>query len=182
MVDLFQRIYREKDLGDSSNFDRVFSELRALKFAPVREFEFKNQRISWVAFNPNEHYKDIILESEEAIYLYLRNDDLSIEVAVKCLSYDLHKPFEERALSIGYLWVLGNEFPGLSQYKKRPVAILNNNPVPDTPLEQISHLLRLTFEKYQRMNKSIFEVDGSAEKGWKTIVKKECNSILNLTI
>lgn len=175
MVDLVQRIVWEKEKGVKGNYERVFSDLQKLALSQVQEFTFSDQLIQWIFFDPSEHYQDIIKESDETLYLYLRNKDLSFEVVACCYSYDLNKDIDEREIVISYFWVLGQQFPGLANYESRPVVIRSNNPFPKTPLKKLNYHLRTTLEKYQRLTKPIFEITDYHKdwKGWRIISKKE---------
>lgn len=173
-MNLFDRIIYQKDKGDSSNYDRVFSDMRLMKHSPVDKFIFENMEISWTYFRPVDFYNDIILDCDDWIFFYLRNESLTFESVFFGYSFDHSKPLTDRNVTISSIYVFGKLFPGLDEFEKRPVRITSNNPFPDTTLKKLNYHFRTTLEKYKRKTKPIFEITDyyKDKKGWQKIVER----------
>jgi len=182
-MDLIKKIISQKNVGDSSNYDRVFSDLRSMRHSPVETFVFDGHEISWIYFRSADFYEDIIHDEdvisgdEQPIYFYLRNQDLTFE-SVFCSPYfeNRSKFLADRIVVISNVWVFGRFFPGLHDFARRPVRIMSNEPFPRTPIKKLNYHFRTMLETYQRRTKPIFEwVDANyrtGEKGWRKIAKR----------
>lgn len=159
-MNLFDRIIYQKDKGDSSNYDKVFSDLHSMMHSPIDKFIFDNNEISWIYFRPVDFYNDIILDNDETVFFYLRNQDLTFE-SIFCSYFfdsDITKTLADRHVVINLIYVFGKLFPGLNDFEKRPIRIHSNNSCPDTPIKKMNYYFRTTLEKFERRAKPIFEM------------------------
>jgi len=174
-MNLFERIINQKNKGDSSNYDKVFLDMRSMKHSPVDKFSFDNYEISWTYFRPIEFYNDIILDNDNTIFFYLRNHNLTFEAVFCGYSDDQNKPIIQRVVVISSIYVFGQTFPGLDGFEIRPVRIGSNNPFPNSPIKKLNYHFRTTLEKYKRKAKPIYEMTDfyKGKQGWQKIVEKD---------
>ncbi len=174
-MNLFDRILYQKDKGNSSNYNLVFSDLRSLIHSEPEKFNFDNYEITWTYFRPVDFYNDIILDNDETVFFYLRNENLTFEALFCGHSSDYNKPLVDKEVSINSIYVFGLLFPGLDSYEKRPIRISSNNRLPNCPLKKMNYHFRTTLEKYNQKTKPIFELTDyyKDNKGWSKIVDKE---------
>ncbi len=175
-MDLFDRIIFQKNNGDSTNYDRVFTDLHSMIHSPTDKFIYDHMEITWTYFRSVDFYKDIILENDDRIYFYLRNQSLTFEAIFDGFIRDRSWALPDSNVVMSSIYVFGNLFPGLEDMQSRPVIIRSNCPFPNINLKKLNYYFRRTLENYKLRTKAIYEwklvnfyKDGN---GWQKIVEK----------
>jgi len=175
-ADLIQRIYWQLEAGDSSNYQKVFADLR---FGPREfqmEFDFNERKIFWTCFEASR-YSTVLLQEHNYVYFYLAdlNRDLEFVIPGHTYSDEVNKPILERIPSFHCCWVLGKYFPGLKDVPERPIKIYLQYLRRDWgTINKLNYWFKKMLMQYENRNKAIFEyVDyPKNEKPYKKIVPK----------
>lgn len=173
--DLIQRIFSQANKGNDENLNRVLNDLRPANNYPTNGFEWEGRIIQWICFE-SRTYQDVINEYDGAVYFYLRDEALELEVVIAAGTQpdDSSKPLYERNFTLHYVWVLGKYFPGLAHVPERPLKIkLPKIKKPgQCPIKESNYWFRKILDHYQ--TQPIYQsVDfigaGSEKKSWRKI-------------
>ena len=166
-TDLIQRIFHQKEKGDTAPYEKVYGDLLAQRFEDSSCFDLSGRTIYWGLFSDGS-YKDIISQHNETFYFYLWNDVRDFEVIIPARIYtnsgvysnvrDL--PLSERKVMFySEMWVIGSYFPGLDGITRRPLKLFqavswSNR---EDRMSRLNQLFMLLFQYYFEEEPLLYE-------------------------
>jgi hypothetical protein len=165
--DLIQRIFYQKEKGNTAPYEKVYNDLLAQHFEHSSSFELSGRVVYWGLFSDGK-YKDIISQYEETFYFYLWNDARDFEVIMPARVYtdsgvytnarDL--PLSERKVMFyPEMWVIGPYFPGLEGITRRPLKLFRTigRPNKEDRMSRLNQWFTTLFRHYFEEKPPLYE-------------------------
>lgn len=166
-TDLIQRIFHQKEKGDSAPYDKVYGDLLAQCFEHSSSFDLSDRTIYWGLFSDGR-YQDIISQYNETFYFYLWNDPRDLEVIIPARIYtdsgvysnvrDL--PVSERKVKLyPEMWIVGPSFPGLEGITRRPLKLFQASSLANREdrMSRLNQLFVTLFQYYFEEKPLLYE-------------------------
>ena len=120
IIDLVKRVIWLKQKGDKNPWNRFVKYLRRLDNIEG-SFTSNGINYSWQFFD-SDPFLDIISEYNKD-YIYIKDQEAKIQVIGKVDFHGRNLIGFNREVSIWYLWIISEFFPGLEEVPKRPIQI-----------------------------------------------------------